>query len=187
MQIVTACYRKYWVKFAGLCCAGSQTTRLNNPSRLSNLRLFQFATSRHGCLIHRTSCIIFQLPLLQLCSSSVPPPHHPASCALFQGSARPPARLPEPRRALCLPRSSSQALGVPGAPSPCLPPPPVPEMRSHISGLRAERPALLMDTGSRACSALLTQVQGFLELLHAHSVRLSSSSSRPLRNCVKGN
>lgn len=77
----------------------------------------------------------------------------------------------------------------PGPQSPFSLPPslPVPEMLSRISGLRAKRRALLMDPSSRACSVLLTQVQGFLKLLHARSALLSSSSSRPVRNYVKGN
>lgn len=92
------------MKFAGLCCAASQPTRANNPFRLPNLQLFQFTTSRRGCLIHRTSCIIFQSsppPLLQLCSSSVPPPHR-ASRSLLPGKA-----LSLPRRCTSPPASSS--------------------------------------------------------------------------------
>lgn len=62
---------------------------------------------------------------------------------------------------------------------------PVPELRSCITGLPAEQRALMMGTSSRACSTLLTRVRGFLELLHARSLLLSSSSSCPECNYVK--
>lgn len=161
------------MKFAGLCCAASQTTRANNPCRLPNLQLFQFTTSRRGCLIHRTSCIIFQsspTPLVQLCSSSVPPPHR-ASCALFRGDARPrlPPQAPEGSSPATLQQPSSRGPQCTLFPALC-----------QGCG-RTSR-----DTSSGDRSALLAQAQGFLEL-GSVLVSSSSSSSRPGCNYVKGN